>query len=376
MDTMTEGDLNYPLMCPTKCGYNFCMTCVEHLVESSQHDYQEASDGNRHVKVKLQCPQCRGSLIHTIRDTLLMRKAVVASNYTDVPDSELNATQLRIKHDFSQNYAKEVEHAQARLRKFQRDNNHGIIRESIHLTGSNEEQNTFKDSTLFGGMDYAMSEAEQSYVTQLMISGDTDQLAQAAQILHGTMELSMYGTTPSMKSSAPSFNGNRQAEIRKLALAESFRKRYPLPARMPKYVILKVFDTKKNTLTFTNDEWDGSIADAFTRVRAPAKKNLAVDRILSLADGEFCAGPKARVKIRSIKGEAGRLGLQKGDVVTHVNGEPWEGTAEALSELITGMYEVNQAQTFTVVVNAEPATAEVLKLRGLACQLLAVEDDV
>jgi hypothetical protein len=362
-------------MCPTQCGYNFCSTCVEQLVESSQHDYEEASDGNRHVKVKLQCPQCRGSLIHTIRDTLLMRKAAVASNYTNVPDSELNATQLCIKHDFSQNYAKEVEHAQSRLRKFQKDNNHGIIRESITLTGSSEEKKTFKDPTLYGGMEYAMSEAEQSYVTQLMTSGDIDKLAQAVQILHGTMELSMCGTTPSMKSSALSSNGGRKAEMKKLELIESFRKRHPLPARMPKYVVLKVFDAKKNTLTFKNDEWDGSIVDAYTRVKAPAKKNPAVDRILSLADGEFCGEPKARVKIHSVKGEAGRLGLQKGDVVTHVNAEPWEGTAEALSDFITGMFEDNHAQTFSIVVNAEPATAEVLKLRGQACQLL-LEDDV
>jgi hypothetical protein len=304
-----------------------------------------------------------------------MRKAVVASNYANVPDSELNATQLCIKHDFSQNYAKEVEHAQARLRKFQRDNNHGIIRESITLTRSNEEEKTFKDPTLFGGLEYAMSDAEQRYVTELMTSGDIDKLMQAVQILHGTMEVSMHGTTPSMKSSAPSSNGGRKAEMKKLELIESFRKRYPLPARMPKYTILKVFDAKKKTLTFINDEWDGSIADAYTRGTGPAKKNPTVGRILSLADGEFCCEPKVRVKIRSVSGEAGRVGLQKGDVVTHVNAEPWQGTAEALTDFITGMFEDNRAGTFSVVVNAEPATAEVLKLRGQACQLL-MKDDV
>jgi len=374
LETMSEGDEKYPLLCPQKCGFNFCLTCVQHLVDSSEHDYELASDGNRHVKVKLQCPQCRGTLVHTIRDTLLMRKALIAQAYTDVPDSELNATELRLKHDFVQNYSQEVEHAQARLRKFQRDNHHGEIQESLTLKSSaSEEAKPFKDETLFAGMDYAMSEAEQHYVTELMISGDADQLAQAAQILHGIMQISMQGLTPSTKKTQPT--ASRSDEMRRVALLDRFRKTHPLPARMPKYTVLNAFHAKKLTLTFKDQEWDGSIADAFTRTHHAPKKSMALDRILSLADSEFCGEAKHRVKIKSVKGQAGRVGLQKGDVVTHINAEPWDGTADELAEMIYRLYEEDPDETFTMVVNAEAATAEALKLRGKACQLV-LKDDV
>lgn len=365
----------YPVLCPEQCGFNFCLSCVEHLIESSEHDYQEASDGSRRVKVKLQCPQCRGSLANTIRDTLLMRKALIAQAYMDVPDSELNARELTIKHEFVQDYATEVEHAQGRLRKFQRDNNyHGEIQESLTLqtSGSEEERSTFKDETLFGGMEYAMSNAEQSFVTDLMISGDPDQLAQAAEILHGIMQISMQGITPSTKKSQTA--ASQSAEMRRVALLAQFRKSHPLPARMPKYTSLTVFSEKKPKLTFKDDEWDGSIADAYSRVHTQ-KKNMAVDRILSTAQSEFCGEASSRVKIKTVRGQAGRVGMQKGDVVTHINGEPWTGTADELSQRIYAMYEEDPNQTFSIVVNAEPATAEALKLRGQACRLV-LKDDV
>ena len=302
-----------------------------------------------------------------------MRKAVVAAEYTNVPDSELNATQLQIKHEFAQRYAKDVVHAEARLRKFQKDNGQETTTESIQLSQS-EEEKPFVDETLFGGLSYAMSEAEQSYVTRLMISGDADQLAQASHILHGIMELSRHGTTPSMKKSTPAYT-DRRTEMRQLELLTQFRKRHPLPARMPKFTNLNVFPSTKNTITFKDDEWDGTIADAYSRVHGPSKKSgPAVERILGLAGGEFCGDPKPRVKIRSVKGQAGRVGLQKGDVVTHVNGEPWEGTADELTALISSMYEEDPEQSFPMVVNAEAATAEALKLRGQACQQALVDD--
>lgn len=363
----------YPVLCPTQCGFNFCVNCVEHLVESSEHDYEEASDGSRHVKIKLQCPQCRGSLVQTIRDTMIIRKALIAQRYMNVPDSELNATELRIKHEFVHSHASEVEHAQARLRKFQKDNHHGEIQQSLTLqTSASEEEKSFKDETLFGGMDYAMSSAEQEFVTSLMISGDTDKLAQAAQILHGIMQISMYGTTPSTRKTQTA--ANRFKEMRRVALLDRFRKSHPLPARMPKCTLLNVFNARNPQLIFKDDEWDGSIADAYRRVHTQ-KRNMAVDRILSAAESEFCGEARNRVKIKSVKGQAGRVGMQKGDVVTHINGEPWEGTAEELSAMIYEMHGQDPNQTFSIVVNAEPATAEALRLRGQACQLV-LKDDV
>ena len=48
------------------------------------------------------------------------------------------------------------------------------------------------------------------------------------------------------------------------------RRLYPLPDQMPRYVILKtdfdVFAKKGKVLKFIDDGWDGSVADAFSRV--------------------------------------------------------------------------------------------------------------
>lgn len=56
-DAMTEFDVKRPVPCPGACGFNFCLKCVEHLIETSKMEYEEASDGSRQMKVKLICPQ-------------------------------------------------------------------------------------------------------------------------------------------------------------------------------------------------------------------------------------------------------------------------------------------------------------------------------
>ena len=67
MDSMTEIDLKHPMQCPGKCGFNFCVNCVEHLVNTSKMDYEEASDGSKQMKVKLTCPQVRQYIESTTR---------------------------------------------------------------------------------------------------------------------------------------------------------------------------------------------------------------------------------------------------------------------------------------------------------------------
>lgn len=78
--------------------------------------------------------------------------------------------------------------------------------------------------------------------------------------------------------------------------------------------------------------------------------------------------PSTRVVVSSVKGELGRLGLRVGDVITHVNGEPFSGSAGRLRELIKETQEnsfPDDAPTIEIVVNAEVGTAEALRLRRL-----------
>jgi hypothetical protein len=76
---MSESDLKHPLHCATPhCYFNFCASCIQSLIKSSEDAYMIGSDGSRQVKVFLQCPNCRYDLSKSIRRTLLLRTADMA----------------------------------------------------------------------------------------------------------------------------------------------------------------------------------------------------------------------------------------------------------------------------------------------------------
>jgi hypothetical protein len=153
---------------------------------------------------------------------------------------------------------------------------------------------------------------------------------------------------------------------------------------------------KGGTMTFVDDEWDGSIADAFARARigphkgnrkAEVQKNvvtsnpaekMSIDRILKVGEEE-AQGAGAhqqrredvpvmrsqRVLVASVRGQAGKSGIMKGDVVTHVNGEPFTGNADDLNSLLVSAYEEQGRDgVVMIVVNADECTAEALRLRS------------
>lgn len=72
-----------------------------------------------------------------------------------------------------------------------------------------------------------------------------------------------------------------------------------------------------------------------------------------------------RVLVGSVRGQAGKSGIMKGDVVTHVNGEVFTGDAAALNALLVNAYEEQGMDgVVMIVVNAEECTAEALRLRS------------
>ena len=417
-----------------------------------------ASDGNRHVKVKLNCPNCRADISGTIEDTICSRRKSHAEELQKVPDSELSAKDLQLKY-------------------WNKDKDGLILDEE----GNPEKKGKKKgpkpleiDPALFGGLEFAMSEQEQKYVTELMTSGYPDQLCQAAQILSGVAELLRQGKTPAMqnasttnnhntiqanRSSSPTHNaahnagraastlqgGYSNAGIRtnhgdhvsnfQRQMEEKAREkvRRPLPARMPLCVTLSTGEFEKMalksrqeaeaalnppveeepkgwfrgllgkgagairgggaTMTFVDDEWDGTVADAFARARiGPAAGNrkenvvqarvgpksqveqMNVRKIIALgAQGNNVGGRQdgmppfrsQRVLVGSVRGQAGKSGIMKGDVVTHVNGEVFTGNASELNALLINVYEEQGTEgVVMIVVNAEECTAEALRLRS------------
>jgi len=462
LDPMTPSDLCHPLQCAEKCGYNFCLHCVQSLITSSKDDYTEASDGNMHVKVWLHCPNCRSDLSSTIRDTVLLRRADLLTEHTFGSDESLTATELRFKKSLAD---KEVQDAIAEARKgeseylglrqeekelmhYERDEyieeveemgveadlDHGVLNSCkivFHRRHSNSEEkkDTFEengnriDLNLFRGLDFAMTEDEQRYITQLMTSGDVSKVATAAEAMLGVLELSRRGKMPHMRPtiskrssiyqlieesqqakrsdtakqtsqvsrvviSSPN-SRQRRAQHRAMEMSllrqAEYMKTHPLPVRMPKCVELTLSDPTetKFPLTFCDDTWDGTVMDAYSKISISGSKkkkitrkrteNKAVFRVLNGGINDTNCGdarieePRSRVLVASVKNEGGSKGVMKGDVVTHLNGEELGGmtAAELVEELRKHTMTDCANSTFRLVLNAELSTAEALRRRAM-----------
>lgn len=228
LDAMQQTDFDHPLQCEIRCGYNFCKNCIESFITSSMDDYIEASDGNRHVKVSLHCPNCRSDLSHTIRDTLLLRKAdalLILYENCGKDDKKLTAKQLQLKDALRQ---AKVQAAIACARQSEADylGRECVVETPILLLSpqrsQQSSQNNLKDdyeewgvemdlergvhrsfreprspsprvrkelprtkvdSSLFPGLDYFLTDDERFIVTDLLTRGEPDLLSEAAQIL-------------------------------------------------------------------------------------------------------------------------------------------------------------------------------------------------
>lgn len=482
-----QSDSAHPLQCASShCTFNMCACCVESLITSSNDGYEEASDGNMHVKVFLHCPNCRSDLGPTIRETLLLRKAdfLLSAGGRDAKDEDLTPSQLRLRGVIDD---EDVKKAIADARKRERDFfcakleaeggpgcDHGAddsespddsdsdssvdewgveadINSGVHksfrvpkhknvaemligLEGDDVgEDLAVVDDTLMGGFEKVLSDDKKKKVAGLLVSGDASSLAEAAQIMHKTihkpkvtksksfvqrrnLRSSVFVLIDDAAKARPSLEkatgpagdtmaaaaaarghlarnnahniAREQAAIRKRA--EHLRS-HPLPVRMPKYVelIVPVAGAGDPPLSFVDDEWDGTVADAYTKItvggvgllgigkeraprvskRAPPVTNKGVINVLSEGinpdDTDHIRDridvPGGRVLVASVRNEAGRRGVVKGDVVTHLNGEAFSGTARELAEEMG-----RSGPRVNLVLNAERSVAEALRRRDAA----------
>ena len=75
------------------------------------------------------------------------------------------------------------------------------------------------------------------------------------------------------------------------------------------------------------------------------------------------AQPRPVVLVKTVRGPAGRVGLRKADVVTHINELEWTGTAKELAEHIYELKLQHPDETFSIGVNSNPETARFLEVR-------------
>jgi len=79
--------------------------------------------------------------------------------------------------------------------------------------------------------------------------------------------------------------------------------------------------------------------------------------------------PLQRIVISSVKGQAMSLGVQVGDVITHVNGQVYNGNAESLRNFMIQKRNKSENPKIDLIVNAEMGTAETLRRRSVAINI-------
>jgi hypothetical protein len=184
----------------------------------------------------------------------------------------------------------------------------------------------------------------------------------------------------------------RNAQYKTFKEEDRFLKLHPLPARMPKFVEINARDDSFTQsflplcmsvelslpLKFCDDTWDGgSIVDVFSDIsittsvdKAPVvnkkepKKTVIFDLLDEVGQGhtDSMDTERHRVLVSSVNPIAGRQGVMKGDVVTHINGKEFKGTSQDLEEQIHSSVDKNGS--FTLVLNADTSVAEALKKRA------------
>lgn len=378
---MTPADELFALPC-CKCKYNFCLKCVETFIRSSKDDFQEASDGSRQVKVHLACPQCRGNYPMDIADLAVLRGAyslgvsLVNDDGVHLADSDLKASQLTKKRDFlTYSKKRQVECAYGLYMKIMKDGNMSIpdqttaeaLRafdilfanvpegsEGTTADGQPSQKEAKRDSvdeTLFQGLGECMGSDEKVFLTQLLISGKAEKLAQAAMILNGILKLSISGHVL-----APRESYDSKTNAKKVERIAQTKKQFPLPNHMPGYFLVPLFDKKQKHLQLQDNEWDGKMVP-------PTPSKRVFDTIY---EKHYHARSDSRpvVVVKGVRGPVGRLGLRRGDAITHVNDIEWVGTAEELKNHLQEHFAKNPAEIVSMTVNANAETAEFLKVRG------------
>ncbi len=230
-DPLQSSDKKYAVLCETDaCKFNMCHSCTTQLLSTSNQGLQEGSDGNQY-SIELQCPSCRGAFEVGLDYVLALRDHELQELLKDKPDMELNARDLRRKHDVSddklmfQNKARDLYNTakakqspskKGKSKAKDKANSNGNSKEGVKLNKSvsnetedptdvddislaqsmnanpnaNSPENNkrlknkieYVDSMLFQGLGECMSDAEKKFVLQLMTSGSTAKLVMAAEL--------------------------------------------------------------------------------------------------------------------------------------------------------------------------------------------------
>ncbi len=197
---------------------------------------------------------------------------------------------------------------------------------------------------------------------------------------------------------------------------ERWKKLYPIPNRMPRSITLRLnFDLNSRwscPLTFVDDEesfmnlrqslFNGNnatkdvrknlVRDAFQELKVnfgrtkivkkePLNQTVVENILAVINDDDFHDEspsiniPWRRVVVASADGEVLRSGIRSGDVITHLDGEAFDGNAEKLRIILSRkqkewVYDASEdsVPSCQIVVNAEVGVAEALRIRNVVAE--------
>jgi hypothetical protein len=238
-------------------------------------------------------------------------------------------------------------------------------KDDVHnATTSNMETVIPRDPTLFMGLDDILTHDEQEYITRMFVSGVTETVAQAAYLLHSIVVTNItkpartssastsrhHSNTTASTSSRTATTTTNTSVARKKSTAQieheqKVRKRFPLPTHMPRVITMPPYNPleqhKNPPLKFVPSK-PGTSNSSSTSSTAPTTQ------------------PPTELTIGSVHGVAGRVGIRRGDVVTHINGE----RIMTYSEFTIALQYVLAEEYVTITVNANDAIAQQLLHRA------------
>jgi hypothetical protein len=227
--------------------------------------------------------------------------------------------------------------------------------EYVDALSSPQTRKVQVDDSLFQGLHDFLGWDEKVFLTDLFTSADVGKLMQASMILNGVLKMSMQ--PPSQRPQIPNPNRKRVNYKKEIDLLEQTKKSFPLAMHMPGYFIIPSFTVKQQYLSFEDQQWDGSITSPAQSTRV--FKSIYADNY----QPPNVKNPRPVVIIQAVRGPAGRVGLRRGDIITHINEMEWVGNAHELLQHIQNLREFHNEQNISITVNATPEVGKFLQVR-------------
>mmetsp|Transcript_14666 Transcript_14666/g.33986 ORF Transcript_14666/g.33986 Transcript_14666/m.33986 type:complete len:494 (-) Transcript_14666:377-1858(-) len=219
------------------------------------------------------------------------------------------------------------------------------------------------DETLFQGFDEFINRDEKVFLTDLFTGGDVRGVAQAALIMNGVRRLALSpprGETISRRAMMGDEPPMTKQQLQKhVDYIEQTKLQFPLPNHMPGYFLIPTFSRRDGYMILKDTEWDGLMTP-------PQRSKRVFEHVYGkhyTPPGPPYAYPLTVAVVHAVKGPVGRLGLRRGDVITHVNDAEWHGTAEDLQDYIYSCHAHIPGDEISITVNANEETCEFLRIR-------------